>query len=168
MRGTIHLTLPLATWLGWSEAPGEAAGYGPLDADDSRSVAAMLAAHPATTWCVTLTGRAGRPVAHGCAGPRPGPAPPRAGPGRAPSPPVPDWLRRVRITPLQTAPCTHPREGRGYRPGPTLRHLIQVRNPTCAAPGCRRPAQRCDLDHTTPHHLGGRTCECNLGPSCKR
>jgi uncharacterized protein DUF222 len=180
MRGVIHLTLPLATWLGWSQAPGEAAGYGPLDADDSRTVAAMLAAHPATTWCVTLTGPTGRPVAHGCAGTRPGPAPPRAGPrpaphragpGAAPSNPLPDlpsWLSRVKITPLQTVPCTHPREGRGYQPGPTLRHLIQVRNPTCTAPGCRRPAQRCDLDHTTPHHLGGRTCECNLGPSCKR
>jgi hypothetical protein len=169
MRGVIHLTVPLATWLGWSQAPGEAAGYGPLDADDSRTVAAMLGAHPATTWCVTLTGRAGRPVAHGCAGARPSPAPPRAGPGTAPSgPAVPGWLRQVKIEPLQTAPCAHPREGRGYQPGPALRHLVQVRNPTCTAPGCRRPAQRCDLDHTIPHHLGGRTCECNLGPLCRR
>jgi hypothetical protein len=174
MRGVIHLTVPLATWLGWSQAPGEAAGYGPLDADDSRAVAAMLGAHPATTWCVTLTGQAGRPVAHGCAGNgcaanRPGPAPARAGPGTAPSGPgIPDWLGQVKIEPLQTAQCAHPREGRGYQPGPGLRHLIQVRNPTCTAPGCRRPAQRCDLDHTIPHHLGGRTCECNLGPLCRR
>ncbi len=171
MRGVIHLTVPLATWLGWSQAPGEAAGCGPLDADDSRTVAAMLAGHPATTWCVTLTGPAGRPAAHGCAGTHPGPAPPRAGPGTGPSSPLPGlpgWLRRVKITPLQRAPCTHSREGRGYQPGPTLRHLIQVRNPTCTAPGCRRPAQRCDLDHTTPHHRGGRTCECNLGPLCRR
>ena len=39
-RGTIHLTMPLASWLGWSESPGEAAGYGPLDADDARALAA--------------------------------------------------------------------------------------------------------------------------------
>ncbi len=169
MRGVIHLTLPLATWLGWSQAPGEAAGYGALDADDSRAVAAMLGAHPATTWCVTLTGRAGRPVAHGCAGTRPSPAAPRASPvSAADGPGVPDWLGQVKIEPLQAARCTHPREGRGYQPGPALRHLIQVRNPTCTAPGCRRPAQRCDLDHTVPHHLGGRTCECNLGPLCRR
>jgi hypothetical protein len=169
MRGVIHLTVPLATWLGWSQEPGEAAGYGPLDADDSRAVAAMLGAHPATTWCVTVTGQAGRPAAHGCAGTRPSSAPPRAGPRPAPSGPgVPGWLGRVKIEPLQTAPCTHPREGRGYQPGPALRHLIQVRNPCCTAPGCRRPAQRCDLDHTIPHHLGGRTCECNLGPLCRR
>ena len=166
VRGVIHLTLPLTTWLGWSQAPGAAAGYGPLDADDSRTIAAMLAAHPATTWCITLTGQAGHPVAHGCAGTRGGPAPPRASPGTAPN--GPDWLGQITIEPLQTAPCTHPREGRGYQPGPRLRHLVQVRNPTCTAPGCRRPAQRCDLDHTTPHHLGGRTCECNLGPLCRR
>jgi hypothetical protein len=24
------------------------------------------------------------------------------------------------------------------------------------------------LDHTDPHHQGGRTCECNLAPPCKR
>ena len=170
-RGTIHLTMPLASWLGWSESPGEAAGYGPLDADDARALATWLAAHPATTWCVTLTDTGGRPVAHGCAGLVPGPAQARAGPppagGGAP-PGVAAWLRRITITPLQISVCTHPREGSGYQPGPRLRHLIQVRNASCTAPGCRRPAQRCDLDHTIPHHLGGRTCECNLGPVCRR
>ena len=78
-RGTIHLTMPLASWLGWSESPGEAAGYGPLDADDARALATWLAAHPATTWCVTLIDTGGRPVAHGCAGLVPGPAQARAG-----------------------------------------------------------------------------------------
>ena len=43
-----------------------------------------------------------------------------------------------------------------------------VRNPTCTAPGCRRPAQACDLDHTIPYEQGGRTCECDLGPLCRR
>ncbi len=36
---------------------------------------------------------------------------------------------------------------------------------TCAAAGCRRAAGTCDLDHTVPHHRGGRTCECNIGPA---
>lgn len=170
-RGTIHLTMPLASWLGWSESPGEAVGYGPLDAGDSRALATQLAAHPATTWCVTLIDASGRPVAHGCAGLVPGPAEARAAPppvcGGAP-PGLATWLRRITITPLQTGVCTHPREGHGYQPGPGLRHLIQVRNASCTSPGCRRPAERCDLDHTIPHHLGGRTCECNLGPVCRR
>jgi hypothetical protein len=65
--GRVHLTLPLATWLGRSDAPGHAAGYGPLDATDSRALADALAAHAGTKWCLTITGPDGRPVAHGCA-----------------------------------------------------------------------------------------------------
>jgi hypothetical protein len=153
LRGSVHLTLPLATWLGWSQAPGQVAGFGPLDADDSRAIAARLAASPANRWCITLTGPADRPIAHGCA---------RASPtGSA------DWVRQVTIKPLVTDTCAHGRESPGYLPGRTLRHLIQIRNATCTAPGCRRPATCGDLDHTTPHHLGGRTCECNLGPLCR-
>ena len=159
LRGSVHLTVPLATWLGWSESPGDAAGYGPLDADDSRALAARLAANPASRWCITVTDPAGRPIAHGCA---------RAGPPAGPGPPDHRaWARRVKIAPLETGNCTHRRESRGYQPGPVLRHLIKIRNPTCTAPGCRRPAQRCDLDHTTPYQAGGRTCECNLGPVCR-
>jgi len=45
--------------------------------------------------------------------------------------------------------------------------LIIVRQPTCAFPGCRRPAVRCDEDHTVPYDQGGRTCECNLAPLCR-
>jgi hypothetical protein len=35
-------------------------------------------------------------------------------------------------------------------------------------PGCRAPAHRADDDHTIPYHLGGKTCECNLHPLCRR
>jgi hypothetical protein len=24
------------------------------------------------------------------------------------------------------------------------------------------------MDHTIPYHLGGLTCECNVGPHCRR
>ena len=44
-------------------------------------------------------------------------------------------------------------------PGPQ-RVLYRARVPSAG--------ERCDLDHTIPHHLGGRTCECNLGPVCRR
>jgi hypothetical protein len=46
--------------------------------------------------------------------------------------------------------------------------LIEVRHRTCSFRGCRRAAERCDLDHTIPHHLGGATCRCNLAPLCRR
>ena len=76
VRGSVHLVLPLLTWLGWSATPGEAAGFGPLDATDSRALAAALARDPATQWCLTVTGPDGRAVAHGCAKTGPGHPPP--------------------------------------------------------------------------------------------
>ena len=197
LRGTVNLTMPLSAWLGWTDSPGDVPGYGPLDADDSRTLADLLARGPGNQWCVTLTDPAGHPVAHACArrGP-PGPGQPAnpanqpssAGPGRVagPSPPretsqpgggttsgpgpgipVPGWLRGLTFTTLQTTTCTHPRQSDGYQPSPSLRHLIQIRNPACTGPGCRRPATRCDLDHVIPYHRGGRTCECNIHPACR-
>jgi hypothetical protein len=188
LRGTVNLTMPLSAWLGWTQAPGDIPGFGPVDAEDSRALAGLLA-RPGNRWCVTLTDPAGHPVAHACArhgppglpaaapprSPRPAPltptpgqrASPAASPAAGPATPVPGWLRGLTFTTLQTGDCTHPRESRGYRPSPSLRHLIQIRNPACTGPGCRRPATRCDLDHVTPYHHGGRTCECNLHPACR-
>jgi hypothetical protein len=172
--------MPLATWLGWSQSPGSVPGFGTLDADDSRALAAQLAASPANRWCITLTDPAGRAVAHGCATTgRPGGsgspggssppggsgATPRAGPGPGGGP---GWCRAVTITPLQTSSCSHPHETPAYQPSQILRHLIHIRQNTCSHPGCRRPAQRCDLDHTVAYHLGGRTCECGMAPLCRR
>jgi hypothetical protein len=46
LRGTVNLTMPLATWLGWTQSPGQVPGFGTLDADDSRALAALLAQEP--------------------------------------------------------------------------------------------------------------------------
>ena len=43
----------------------------------------------------------------------------------------------------------------GYHLSRKLAHLIRARSATCTAPGCRRPAARCDLDHTVPWDQGG-------------
>ncbi|HTS98534.1 MAG TPA: HNH endonuclease signature motif containing protein, partial [Streptosporangiaceae bacterium] len=66
------------------------------------------------------------------------------------------------------ATCAHQNESAGYRPPPTLRNLVKTRSRRCGFPGRRRPAWRCDDDHTIPHHQGGRTCECNLHPLCRQ
>ncbi|HEY7013989.1 MAG TPA: HNH endonuclease, partial [Streptosporangiaceae bacterium] len=156
--GSVHLTMPAAAWLGQSDKPGQISGLGAADAATCRDVAGTLAADQATRWCVTLLGRDGRPVAHGCA---------RAGPG----PPGADrheWLAQVKIMPVETGTCEHRRESAGYQPSDSLRHIIKIRSPRCGAPGCRRPAVRCDDDHTIPYDQGGRTCECNLYPLCRR
>jgi len=159
LGGSVNLTMPAAAWLGRSDAPGEISGLGAADAATCREAAAALAAHPAARWCVTLIGRNGRAVAHGCA--RAGPGPPGTGDSAA-------WLAQVKITPIETGTCSHRRESAGYQPSDSLRHLIKIRSPRCGFPGCRRPALRCDDDHTIPFHKGGRTCECNLYPLCRR
>ena len=106
--GTVNLTMPLATWLGLSDAPGHAAGYGPLDAADSRDLAARLAGQRGGRWCITLTGEGGRPVAHGCARTGPGPSgrsrppprrPPRSGGSPGGSPRGGGSPRRVAASP---------------------------------------------------------------------
>ena len=78
------------------------------------------------------------------------------------------WLAGITISALETGQCTHQRQSAAYRPPPSLQHLITIRQATCSYPGCRRPAIHCDQEHTIPHDQGGRTCECNLAPVCRR
>ena len=63
--------------------------------------------------------------------------------------------------------CSHARSVPGYRVPPRLRTFLEARDQDCGYPACRRGAASCDMDHTTPYHLGGLTCECNLGPASK-
>jgi len=159
LGGSVNLTMPADTWLGRCDNPGQADRYGTLDAGTCRDLAAALAAAgPRALWCITLVDPSGRAVAHGCA---------RAGPG----PPGSDraaWLSTITISPVETGTCAHRRESAGYRPSSALRHIVKIRSSRCGFPGCRRRAERCDDDHTVPHHKGGKTCECNLYPLCRR
>jgi hypothetical protein len=157
LGGSVNLTVPLASWLGLSNAPGEAAGLDVLDAATCRDLAAALAAGSRSRWCLTVTGQDGRAVAHGCA---------RAGPG----PPGTDrmaWLSTIKVIRLERGDCSHQRETSAYRVTPALRHLINIRQRSCSSPGCRRPAEHTDQDHTIPFDQTGRTCECNCGPFCR-
>jgi len=70
----VFLTLPLATLLGLSDAPGQAAGYGPVDPDTGRALARAAAGHPAAGWHLIITDPHGRAVGYGHA--------PRARPAR--------------------------------------------------------------------------------------
>ncbi len=72
------------------------------------------------------------------------------------------------MIPVARGPCDHPHAETGYHPSRGLQHLVRARSATCTAPGCARPAARCDLDHTVPWDQGGLTCECDLAPQCKR
>jgi hypothetical protein len=155
--GSVNLTMPLSSWLGRSNAPGEAAGLDPLDAATCRDLAAALATDPRSGWCLTITSPDGRAIAHGCA---------RAGPG-PPGTSHAAWLRGINIKWLEAGDCTHQRQTPAYRAPRSLRHLISIRQRNCSYPGCRQQAIRIDHDHTIPFDQGGRTCECNLSPLCR-
>jgi hypothetical protein len=157
--GSVHLTMPLAALARLSGSPGEVAGYGLADAATCRDLAAWLGRDAATRWCLTVTGQDGTPVAHACA---------RRGP--AAGQPVIRWAAdlRERLQILERGTCGHARASAGYVPPARLAHLVRVRQRRCSFPGCRRPAVRCDLDHTVPFEAGGLTCECNLAPLCRR
>ena len=62
----VDLTIPLATLLGPRRRPGESHGFGPLDPALSRALAALAAASPHTTACVTVTDPNGHAIGHGC------------------------------------------------------------------------------------------------------
>jgi hypothetical protein len=169
--------MPLATWLGLSDAPGNASGYGPLDASDSRHLAHALATRAGNRWCLTFTDAGGRPVAHGCArneaphdrrhDDRPDPRS-RAQPSfRSHADGIGDrWTFTITVLPGNA--CDHAWQTAGYQPSRALRHLVETRHGTCVFPGCRRPAAQCDKDHTVPYDQGGKTCLCNLAPLCRK
>jgi hypothetical protein len=141
---------------------------------------------------VTITGPDGTAIAHGCArgqhpwtpDPRPdhsgrdGPAgdgtptpqlgyPP--GPDEHQAAQLADLLRRLNVTfrPIAKGACDHRHQEDRYTPSRLLKHLVRARTATCSAPGCGAQAINCDLDHTRAYPAG-RTCECGLGPACRR
>ena len=184
--GHVTLTIPEATLTGRADRPGELGGIGPIDPDLARDLAAAAARNPRSTWCVTVTDRDGHAVGHGCTRPvrrrKPGgPDPPGAArfaftPAGPPGPAGGYGTWRftagqremlIEIGPLPTGECDHRWQARGHDPGVMLRHLTEVRHATCAGPGCRRPAARCDFEHNVPYETGGLTCLCNGNPKCR-
>ena len=174
LAALVNITVPLATALGLSGTPGEAAGFGLLDAATARDLLTAAGRSPHTRWCVTVLNPDGTAAAHGCATgrhpPPPGPEPP--GPEPPETPPdtrARDYLRslRVRLALIARGSCDHQHAETGYQPSRKLQHLIRTRSTRCTAPGCTRPAARCDLDHTLAWDNGGITCECGLAPLCR-
>jgi hypothetical protein len=170
LAALVTITIPLTTYQGRSDTPGEADGYGPLDGDDARDLAAAAARHPRTRWCITALNPDGTAAAHACLPgrhPPPRAGPPGAPPGTAPPGTGPPGILSTPLTPITRGSCDHAHAETGYRPSRKLQHLVRARSARCTAPGCGRPAARCDLDHTVPWDQGGITCECDLAPLCR-
>ena len=171
----VNLTIPLTTLLGLGHGMGDAGVFGLLDPEAARKFAGSAAGHPETRWCLTVTDRDGRAVAHGCAR---GPHPwirlaARDGPGTDDGPAgqvIAGFLATlgVQLDPIAVGRCDHVDAEAGYVPSRRLRHKVHARTPTCSYWGCRRPAARCDDDHTLAWDDGGLTCQRNLSPLCRR
>lgn len=74
-----------------------------------------------------------------------------------------DLATRARLRPLAAPAGAEPR----YRPSRGLADFARARDLTCRAPGCDRPATKCDLDHTVPYGRGGRTHASNTKHLCR-
>ena len=169
LRGTVNLTMPLSAWLGWTQSPGDVPGYGPIDADDSRALAGLLAQTPPTS------GASPSPTPPGTPSPTPAPAtaptprrhhhatadpaarlrqPGRPGRPRASTqprprpPPGPGLAARTDLHhPGKPRDCTHPRQSHGYQPSRVPApphphpqpHLHRPRMPTRRHPLRPRP-----------------------------
>lgn len=67
-------------------------------------------------------------------------------------------------------PVRHPGDAppeSGYRPSAELERFIRSRDMTCRFPGCDRPAEFADIDHTVPYPLGP-THASNLKCLCRK
>ena len=163
----IDLTIPLAALLGPRTRPGESHGFGPLDPALCRALAALAAASPHTTACVTVTDPNGHAIGHGCltTGRRKAQLP------GAPDPPLTALPAHLNLTITATRltqllhhrhpahPGNHARPGSHARPAPHRRTGWALTPPAApdqharhrAAPDQhdppRRPALVPDLDH---------------------
>ena len=154
----INLTIPLATLLGLADHPGEASGFGPVDAALARDMASRAAGHPSTSWCLTVTDPDGHPLAHGCARPgrrrKPGPGTgrgKRAPPGSSPAMGPPGDYGTWRLPSGLLGPETG-QPGADLRPGPDRGHRLRPPVPD-QRPRSRRPAPPSGRDPRRRMHL---------------
>jgi hypothetical protein len=84
--------------------------------------------------------------------------------GSIPAERVRDIAATTRVRPV-AKPGDLKAESR-YRPSRELAEYVRLRDMTCRFPGCDRPAEVCDLDHTVPWPLGP-THPSNLKATCR-
>lgn len=155
MKVQLLVGVNASTLLGFDVAPGYLSGYGAIDADLARELAADA------TWkrilMLSAADRAG--LAEGSlSGPVLGSGPPLPAPKHSP--------------PTVTARTRKRLQERTYRPSGRLSEIVRTRDGVCRFPNCAAAAATCDLDHTVPFdhdhpERGGLTTESNLACLCR-
>jgi hypothetical protein len=136
--GSVEVVVGLDTLLGHCDLPAELPGIGPVTAQVARQA---IHAMPHARWQFSIYDSLGRLTHHGTSS--------------------------TRATPPGPGPGADDRDPGRRRPGTQLAAFIKARDRTCVAPGCRRTARRCDIDHTVDWVRGGETVHCNLGLLCR-
>ena len=85
--------------------------------------------------------------------------------GAVPAEAIRELATRARLRPL--VPASQLRAEPRYRPSAALADFIRARDLCCRFPGCDKPAEVCDIDHTIPYGLGGPTHPSNLSLKCR-
>ena len=182
-RAQVLVAVNLTTLIGLDEQPAYLAGYGPIPAHVARQIATdgvlrRILTDPVTGIVVGVDGHVHpdgyQPPDDSEPPPPDDPGPPDDDPGPPgdppdhPAPPSSVAGSSKADRPPEAAPCPIAKSGGGlYRPRLALARLIRLRDQTCTAMGCRRRAEKCDLDHLI-NHPDGPTCACNLHPLCRR
>lgn len=180
-RTGVELRVGLATLLGLDRHPGEIAGWGPIPADEARSLAL---AQRSAEWRFAITDAGGQLLLAGLTRRRPrhrgGTPARRTGIVELHIPATlladlaalpelcGDWVEV--ITDLATQHTHHQaiqQDPQARFAGAALRRHVQIRDRCCTYPTCRCPARQADLDHTVDHANGGPTSEANSGPACR-
>jgi hypothetical protein len=194
----INLIVPAGTLLGWGTAPGEAAGWGLLDAAETQALVKAASRHPRTRWCATLVGPDGTAIAHGCAAGRhpwqqhgppssgslpdawsgSGLPPPHASDARRGVSDAPhqelaarllDLLRRLNVTLEPIARDTCDHASAEDRYAPSRKLRHLARARNQLCTAPACNAQALYCDlDHTLHYPDGPTCQCNLTPKCRR
>jgi len=85
--------------------------------------------------------------------------------GVVPAEMVRELATRARLNPL--VPAGELKAESRYRPSAALAAFIRARDLCCRFPGCDKPAEVCDIDHTIPYRVGGPTHPSNLSLKCR-
>jgi hypothetical protein len=132
----VHLdvTIPADSLTAAGAAPGRVPGYGDIPATTTRDLAGAAGA-AATSGCQA------RPLVYD---------------------PTTGRLLGFGATPVRMTWLAEMPTASGYQHPTSLETAVKLRDGTCRAPGCTRPATRCDCDHVVPYPQG----ETSLGNSC--